>query len=458
MEKSPEHKIKQELQKEESRGPWFIDVPHEEYVKTRFRILRDESLGKEEKIEMMRLTDAQRANLLLSNDQYSDYVRTLSLTSIENALLEYVAKGVLNSFVKEGEYYNLQENSKVIIPGKFAVYGISGEITFDRIEISEEGARTYSFRINQEKSKGFGEEEYVGSMQVDVTNGTVKTVVLPESIDLTNPGSYNKYNQSLSSLLALPSVALRSVTHVPKINSVPYQDGRMENQKNERDNGPTSLYEEITSTLLYRRCTIKPGQGTDRIVDDLNRLMDGIPEEHKQILKQIGGGDIQLRLYFAHKHTDSVIKDALYYEHPVVLSATNIGEVISLIQKKEEFEHLVVLPNGSRVPRELDNLPPGPSPRHHTRRTRTKSIVVLGGDASAEIRKIQTLISAGGDISEQQFQDMADYTGLDIESVQKIWQENHRRVAKNTLITSDAKPLPDRSVNAKEPHLYKKAS
>lgn len=445
--------------RKESGKHWFTDVSHEEYVNTRFRILRDEALSEEEKLEMIRICDAQRADILLGDEeQYNAYASEQSLTSMENALQEYVTKEVIDSFVEEGEYYNLQENSKVIVPEKFAVYGVSGEITFDRIDTNEEGVRTYAFRINREKDKGFGEEEYIGSMEVAVANGTVRTVVLPESIDLTDPGSYNKHAQSLSPLLALPSVALSSVTRTPKINHVPYQDGRMDSEEYEHNNRPTPLYEEITSTLLYRRCTIRPGQDMDRMVANLNKLVDSIPDKYKQILEQIDGGDIQLRLYFAHKDPKSVAKDGLYYEQPIVLSAANIGEVIKLIQKKEEFEKVVVLPEGSKVPRELDNLSPGPSPRHHTRRTKTRSIIVLGGDVPLEIRKIQALISAGSDVTEQQLLDMADYTGLDIASIQKAWRENHRRVANNTIITSDAEALPDRSAGVEDPHVYTKAS
>lgn len=450
-----------ELESVTHHKQWFETIADEEFSGGRMRVMQDEMLENEEKVEMMRVFDRQRAHQVATDDQgYVAYEQELRETQMEVALRNYARDYLLKAFTGKDEVYNIQPNTRILIPQKYAVFGISGEVIFDSTEIDDAGERTYDFRIIVENEKGFGSSEYSGSLVVNDIKKIVRTVVLGDAIDMVDPSIYRKFEKSPAQLRALPQIGLGSLVRVPDIAQVPYQGGRSDIEPSQSEygsDGYTPLHEEITSTVLYRRRTFHPSDDYETIIGKITSLMDSFSAETYAVLKEYSGGEVKFNLYVGNENSvGEQSSRAVHFGDPSTFSEQNTGDLMRWIQEVFEggADQVILVPVGARVPRELENLPKRRSPTPHTRRGRSRTVLVTG-EVPQEIAVIRKKITYGEEVTMEELEQFSGYTEIPIEKLKEILRENARTVS-GTIFSADAELLGDKNRYSGLEHRYVK--
>lgn len=454
---------------------WHENLTTERYATDRSKIAQEELYSHEEKIELLRECEINKARKILCDDKlYSEYENELNYSVIE-AGISRETKNLLLKTLRTGEFYSIPNNTEVLIPEKHSVLGISGDVVFDDSLVTDGGLRSYIFHIEKDAPKGYGRVEYVGAATIDVTQKNpdlaIKVVISTEGIGLDEDDHYRKYEGSTAKLRTLPVLALERVVKLPETTHVPYEGGRVdETGITIEGNSPTNIYEEMESTLLFRRRTIISDHDSSIILKNIEDLVRSYPNEDAEILKEFNGGEIGLKFYSRRKfNVEGQEKTTTQYDAVIILPYGDQVRTLEAVSEafRSGADSVVITVCGARIPRELENLPPGSSKRPHFRRIReggeaAKTVLVIPTDAPREIKEIAAKISVGEELSSTELSDIMEHVDYGSDVILDAIDKNRkaenvlRRRKEKIIVSSDGKEIfEEQPVDKKTRHTYR---
>ena len=367
----------------------------EQAYKSRTETFRDTNLDDENRIELTLEADMNRAKIIAENNKlFNEYSEK---STRGRSSQEYAALSEAVDQVKEllrSEHYEL-------LPGMEYGDGNPKEGGEPRFRIVYEGGyavdgkREMQFRVYEPTDQVTGHRWHATIVRADAESGDVKVVVIPEAVWEERPRTLLPASEDTLSLRTETAKALarwiRPVEHNPQedTDKAVQPSGAFKTPPGT----PIEILEERDSTLMARTRTIYPGQLSliDSAVDSLIGNWD---EDERAVLKEAGGGHIQLRVFAKYGGDNG----EAYMELQKVL-AENRQELQSQIQSAFESgaESVAIKCDGSWVERFYRNLPAGTSPRTHIRRMRAGVKLVLNkDDRSAETISLQRKINDSG--------------------------------------------------------------
>lgn len=443
---------------------WFPDKSFEQFASARARLLQDEMLTADEKLEQISDMDSVRAHEIATDtEEYNKYDSDQTTTQMADALRAAKARNLLSELQDPGGHYDLPPNSCFIVNYKKAEGFAERQILFKDKYVVDEGVFFVSCTvIDKEPSNKFGdyEEQLHGGILVDTSNNDVRVVVLPDVLVSSDP---EKIVRPKSELATERDQVLEAYTELIKVPEYEHRAFTRERSEREINNDQESdrvtlLQESVTSTLLFRRRTLVSGMESGKIYEEITDLLDSIPGNDIPKYHEAGGGTFQLEVYLAADDNNVV------YEKPIVIDASDLptasSEISRFLESGESgYRKAVVVPRGSYVPRELENKPKGPSPRAHTRRIRTKTVVVLPHHLDTpEIRGIKQKVQIGENLTTEELMRFSQQTSMTPEQIQAVIKENQKLLSRE-ITGPDAEPVRDFADSDKDDiHFYKKAS
>jgi len=340
------------------------------YEIKRREVLRDTSMGDEEKAELVEYYDRMRTIRTVEDEAvYEDYVRRHHPHVMEVNFLESVSKALGRLIAKE--QYVLSPNTVFLAPEENPVAGKTFRCTVKGVTFYDKD------RIKSRHDLDLVEFDrpdiiHRGAVYMDRNSGAVRVAVIPEGMHIKKPDAHVKSTVNVPAIEVEMLTALANLSATVAYEPRAYEGGRL-SQRGEHRGDPTKLEleKEIPSTLSYRR----------REIDNLGQLPDAIEElvnawdaREQQELKRAGGGDIVLRIYGT-----SGAADAKQYTFFGAASTQNIA-TLSYHASYAFGQHqnaLVTFEHAWRPP-ELDGADPGAPHAPHTRRLRGAVVLAVG--------------------------------------------------------------------------------
>jgi hypothetical protein len=370
----------------------------EDMLKNREAIFRNkEIINDSERIEQMQEVDYGRASSILINEERYNEYQGNATSQIQEVFQKQAEQQLVETL--RGAHYRLTPGMEYIEAEQANDQSVAFRIAYDGVEaLKEEGVFRFKLRVFEPYETGAHHVEHVAVVDVNIIDGTARTVVVPEGIALERPRMLLPPSSDTGLLSAKTTIALEKWLKIPKFipraasDNAVTEAGAPSISQEEGIPPPVELVDEMESTLMFRRRTITPGN-LSNIESSLSSLVGSWSPEEIRVLEEAGGGAVRLRLFANFGEGDT----QQFQELPAQPEATDIASIDEVVNVEflRGAKDVTVACLGSWIEREYRNLSPGPTHRPHLRRVREKIILALNRDSSPALREVQRKFNSG---------------------------------------------------------------
>lgn len=334
------------------------------YKLKRQEIQTNPNLKSEEKLDLMRYCDTERAIRIVEDEaEYKKYFNEHHNTSMEISFSKGLQSALLKIFSKEHLIFG--PNVVFIAPEAKPIMGLSFSASIDGVKYYD--PTNTKIRLDMViVDSNRPNIEHNGSVYIDKQLNDIRSVIIPEGLHTSSPEALVQDSFSVPTVETESMLAIANLSRKSEYEPEQYKDKKV-NSINLGSPKETKLIEKIKSVLPFRRRTIKD---INQLPNQLNNLLNNFSSKEIKILENIGGGDVLIDVYCrwlprlsqsGAPTRDKHIPDGLIGS----ARAGNLASLESLVRTAISNQgKAIILPKGEWIPPQVLSTPKRP----HTRR------------------------------------------------------------------------------------------